>query len=77
MTNELLLADGSWPHKRLSSDAAIVLRNAGYIARHGNYHNGKAQTLFVEAAFLPLTRLPILFGCVNNTVVEQLLKDKR
>lgn len=66
-----------WKSKRLSSDAAIVLRNAGFDAKHGDFVNGKSQSLLVEGKHIPLERLEIIGGCVNNERVEELLKEMR
>lgn len=64
----------SFANKRISTDACIVLQNAGYTAKHINYHNNQPQTVVVhyrrggEAA-----RLSIIGGCVDNDRVEELI----
>lgn len=65
-----------WPHKRLSSDASIVLRNAGFPSTHIEFRYGKPQTLAVQVAKGDVRRLEIRYGCVNNEVVEAILKGK-
>lgn len=57
--------------KRLSMDASIVLRNAGYETKHVDYHRGKPLGLMVDRE-----RLAITSGTVDNDRVVELLKAR-
>lgn len=64
----------SFANKRISTDACIVLQNAGYTAKHINYHQNKPQTVLVHyRAGGEAARLQIADGCVDNSIVEELL----
>ena len=61
--------------KRLTTDAKIVLRNAGYdcaeIGKRGG--RGKAYYIYVTRGKSVAGRLDICSGCVDNTEVEKLV----
>jgi hypothetical protein len=68
----------SFPHKRLSMDAAIKLRNAGYsvfdVSTIGTYWKpSKVYALSVFRNGAECGNLQIICGCVDNVRVEELL----
>jgi hypothetical protein len=68
--------------KRLSTDATIVLRNAGYsvceLSTLGNYRRpGKPYALRVYRNGAECGDLQIICGCVDNVKVEELINANR
>lgn len=60
--------------KRISTDAKIVLQNAGYVVEYV-YKDGKVSGLGVwEKPFTMLCQLPVVHGLVENEPIEELIK---
>ena len=59
--------------KRISMDAIIVLRNAGYTVEQINPNRRGVPTAIKASRGAYSEELPVVSGCVENEPVEELL----
>lgn len=62
--------------KRISTDAKIVLQNAGYMVEYV-YKRGRVIALHVWNNFEFAASLPVVGACIENDLVETLLEKKK
>lgn len=63
--------------KRISTDAKIVLQNAGYVIEYV-YKRGNVVGLDVWAKpFEYVCQLPVVGACIDNDLIENLLKKAK
>ena len=60
--------------KRISTDAKIVLINAGYAVEY--VYNDRGRVIALDVWYAKhICQLPVVAGCVDNSLIEKLLKD--